>query len=47
VTSPPRPGNWPTSFRDPLQERFEQIGRLLLLVLGMHLVHRRTRVGCA
>ncbi|MFH0246239.1 hypothetical protein ACGRHY_28330 [Streptomyces sp. HK10] len=33
-------------FREPtLQEQFDQAGRQLLLVLGMHLLHRRTRVG--
>ncbi|MET8647667.1 hypothetical protein [Streptomyces sp. NPDC004675] len=32
-------------FRDPLQKRFDQVGRLLLLVLDMRLVHHRTRVG--
>lgn len=32
-------------FRAPtLQEQFDQAGRQLLLVLGMHLVHRPTRV---
>ncbi|MFG2785745.1 hypothetical protein ACGFY7_49000 [Streptomyces prunicolor] len=31
-------------FREPtLQQQFDQAGRQLLLVLGMHLVHRRTR----
>ncbi|MFE5214089.1 MULTISPECIES: hypothetical protein [unclassified Streptomyces] len=31
-------------FREPtLQEQFDQAGRQLLFVLGMHLIHRRTR----
>ncbi|MFI1701401.1 hypothetical protein ACH419_36340 [Streptomyces bobili] len=33
-------------FREPtLQQQFDQAGRQLLLALGMHLIHRRTRVG--
>ncbi|MFF7098462.1 hypothetical protein ACFY9A_39785 [Streptomyces rubradiris] len=29
----------------PLQQQFDQAGHQLLLVLGMHLIYRRTGVG--